>query len=259
MQNVDALNAVGKLAKRIGAWVGETIQKVNPDVWRELAFVSMSSYSFLLPKREQIVDRGLDGFVPVVLVHGLGGNRGTWLPLKLFLRMNGHRRVYAFGYEDGTIEDHAKDLKLFVEKVLQATGESKADIVAHSLGGIIARYAIQRLGLADSVRTLITLAAPHQGTYAALYANTSLTKPLRPESDLIRDLNNDDLKRYPVEFVAIYSDRDVYIIPAESATYPSIKNVFVPNISHSQHLVSPRVFRVVASCLHQDGLLKAAS
>jgi len=38
----------------------------------------MLSYSLLLPRREHVVDRGADEFLPIVLVHGLGGNRGAW-------------------------------------------------------------------------------------------------------------------------------------------------------------------------------------
>lgn len=249
MQVIDTFAAVGGVAKKIGTGMGHILGKVNPDVWRELAFVSMSSYSFLLPRREEVVDRGTDDFVPVVLVHGLGGNRGAWWPLRLFLRMRGHHRIYAFGYEDGTIEKHAENLKCFIDEVLRTTGEMQVDIVAHSMGGIISRYTIQRLGLAGSVRTFITLAAPHQGTYAAHYANTTLTKPLRPESDLIQDLNVDDLKRYPTRFVSIYSDRDVYVVPAEKMTHPDTENIFVPNVSHSQYLMSPRIFWAVASHL----------
>ena len=249
MRDVGSIEAIRSAAKNIGKGIGRLFGKVNPDVWRELGYATASSYSLLLPRREQVVDRGADGFLPIVLVHGLGGNRGLWWPLRLFLRMNGHRRIYAFGYEDGTIERHAEDLKSFVDSVLGTTGETQVDIVAHSLGGIISRYAIQRLGLRGRVRTLVTMATPHQGTYAAQYANTTLTRSLRPESAVVQNLNADDLEAYPMRFVSIFSNRDVYVVPAKGMTHRAAENVFLPDISHSQYLVSPQVFRVVASCL----------
>ncbi len=43
----------------------------------------------------------------------------------------------------------------------------RVNIVAHSMGGIDARYAISRLGLAKRVATLITVGAPHRGTPVA--------------------------------------------------------------------------------------------
>jgi pimeloyl-ACP methyl ester carboxylesterase len=249
MRDLEYLDTVGAAAKKLGKGIGGLIDKVNPDVWRELGYVTLSSYSLLLPRRETVVDRGEDGLLPVVLVHGLGGNRGLWLPLRLFLKINGHRRIYAFGYEDGAIEEHAEELKSFVASVLQTTGEQQVDVVAHSLGGIIARYVIQRLGFANRVRTLVTMATPHQGTYAAQYANTTLTRSLRPRSDVISDLNQEDLAGYPIRFFSIYSNRDVYVVPAEGMTHAGAENIFLPEVSHSQYLVSPKVFRVVASCL----------
>ena len=235
--------------KKIGWTVRDAVGSVNPDVWREAAYVSLSAYSLLFPRREEVVDRGADGALPVVLIHGLGGNRGAWTPLRAFLRLHGRRRIYAFGFEEGTIETIAADFKQFVGAVQRATGEAQVDVVAHSLGGLVARYAIQRLALAPSVRTLITMATPHGGTYAAHYANTTLTRPMRPDSDLLRDLNADDFSKLAIRFTAINSDRDVYVVPREMATHPAADNVFVPNVAHSQHLLSPAVFRVILTKL----------
>jgi triacylglycerol lipase len=236
-------------ACKTGSLFRKTASMVNPDVWRELGFVSLLGYSLLLPKREEVVARDDDGRIPIVLVHGLGGNRGSWWPLRMFLRMNGYKRVYAFGSEDQTVEEGAARLKAFMEDVLTATGASRVDIVAHSLGGIFSRYALQRLGMAQYARTLVTLATPHQGTYAAQYANTSLTLALRPDSPVIRDLNSDDLSSWPIRFVTVSSDRDVYVIPFEGMKHPHAQNVFLPGISHSQYLLAPSVFRVVERCL----------
>jgi triacylglycerol lipase len=249
MRAIEILSFAGGVAKKCGVQIAGLFRKVNPDVWREVAFVSTISFSLLIPKREAIEDRGADAFIPVVLVHGLGGNRGSWWPLRLFLKLNGHRRIYAFGFESGTVEEIAANLKLFVVDVMRATGESRVDIVAHSLGGVVSRYAIQRLGLAGAVRTFVTLASPHRGTYAAHWANTDLTIAIRPDSALIRDLNSDDLAAYPMHFITIHSDRDVYIVPRESATHPDAHNIFIPGISHSQYLISPMIFRLVSGCL----------
>lgn len=40
----------------------------------------------------------------------------------------------------------------------------RVNVVAHSMGGIDARYAISRLGLAKRVATLVTVGTPHRGT-----------------------------------------------------------------------------------------------
>jgi triacylglycerol lipase len=40
----------------------------------------------------------------------------------------------------------------------------KVNVIAHSMGGLDARYAIAKLGLADRVATLVTIGTPHLGT-----------------------------------------------------------------------------------------------
>jgi triacylglycerol lipase len=50
------------------------------------------------------------------------------------------------------------------EQILDWTDEP-VNIVAHSMGGLDARYLITHLGMADRVRSLTTIATPHRGTY----------------------------------------------------------------------------------------------
>src|SRR6266481_4663145 len=48
--------------------------------------------------------------------------------------------------------------------LIRALPEPRVNIVAHSMGGLDARYAISRLGLAPRVASLTTIGTPHQGT-----------------------------------------------------------------------------------------------
>ena len=50
-----------------------------------------------------------------------------------------------------------------VELVRELPGE-RVNVIAHSMGGLDARFAIARLGLADRVASLVTIGAPHFGT-----------------------------------------------------------------------------------------------
>ena len=51
----------------------------------------------------------------------------------------------------------------FVELLRALPGE-RFNVIAHSMGGLDARFAIARLGLADRVASLVTIGAPHRGT-----------------------------------------------------------------------------------------------
>ena len=49
-------------------------------------------------------------------------------------------------------------------ELVKALPDPRVNIVAHSMGGLDARYAISQLGLADKVASLTTIATPHLGT-----------------------------------------------------------------------------------------------
>lgn len=62
------------------------------------------------------------------------------------------------------IPDSAKELRTFVNRVLDATGADKVDLVGHSQGGMMPHYYIEKLGGADKVRTLVGLSPSNHGT-----------------------------------------------------------------------------------------------
>ncbi|WP_306364088.1 triacylglycerol lipase [Nocardia sp. CC227C] len=64
----------------------------------------------------------------------------------------------------GYIQDSAKQLAAFVDRVLAATGAEQVDIVAHSQGGSMANWYTKFEGGASKVHDLITYGATHHGT-----------------------------------------------------------------------------------------------
>ncbi len=51
-----------------------------------------------------------------------------------------------------------------VARMVRALPADQVNIIAHSMGGLDARYAIARLGLASKVASLTTVGTPHRGT-----------------------------------------------------------------------------------------------
>src|SRR5436305_1936675 len=102
---------------------------------------------------------------PVVLVHGYGGHRSHWLSLELELRRAGFVNVRTVTYNPVTksLGAIARALTTTCHEALQAAGSDHLHLVGHSLGGVVVRYAVQRLALAPAVRTAVTVAAPHRG------------------------------------------------------------------------------------------------
>ena len=113
------------------------------------------------PKRARACDHR-----PVILVHGYGGNSANFLWMQWRLRRQGFRNVYAVSYTPPHINARklAAQVARHVENVLARTGAEQVDLVCHSMGGPLTRYALKNLGLAGKVNKVITLGSPHYGT-----------------------------------------------------------------------------------------------
>lgn len=57
-----------------------------------------------------------------------------------------------------------------LDRVLADSGADRVHIIAHSMGGLDARYAISKLGYGDRVASLTTMSTPHRGSLIADYS-----------------------------------------------------------------------------------------
>lgn len=105
---------------------------------------------------------------PILMVHGMGFRDHKklcyWGRIPKILEQNG-ARVY-FGRQDsnGSVESNARQIEASLKTVLAATGAEKVNIIAHSKGGLEARYLISTMGYGDKVASLTTLSTPHNGS-----------------------------------------------------------------------------------------------
>jgi triacylglycerol lipase len=84
-------------------------------------------------------------------------------PLRAFFRERGFRVLYPQVPATAGVVERAGRL---YEQITRWTDEP-VNIIAHSMGGLDARYLITHLGLAGQVRSLTTVCTPHRGTYLA--------------------------------------------------------------------------------------------
>lgn len=185
--------------------------------------------------------------VPTVLLHGFADNRSVFVLLRRALAQHGPHQVACLNYSPLTCDIRAAAdlLGRHVEEVCARTGRAEVDIVGHSLGGLIARYYVQRLGGDRRVRTLVTLGTPHAGTSVAPLAGVHpIVRQMRPGSSVIEEL------RAPApgcrtRFVSFWSDLDRIMVPVESARldHPDLlaENVPVSGIGHLALPVHPAV------------------
>lgn len=105
---------------------------------------------------------------PIIMLHGIGFRDlryfNYWGRIPRELTRNG--AVVYYGHQEawGTIEDNAECIRRKIEEVLAENNCSKVNIIAHSKGGLDARYLITHLGMADKVASLTTISTPHMGS-----------------------------------------------------------------------------------------------
>jgi len=143
------------------------------------------------PKEEQ---NGKQNDYPIVLAHGFA--RPDFLIDSLFTTLN--LSIYDFSFVSdrfhyfkgiasylkkngfdvhhsrvswaADVKTRAKDLKEEVNRILEETGKEKVHIIAHSMGGLDARYMIVNQKMSDSIFSLTTIGTPHLGSIIADYA-----------------------------------------------------------------------------------------
>lgn len=155
---------------------------------------------------------------PILLVHGMIDNRAMFTVLTRKLRAHGFQRVSTLNYSPMTndVRAAAEKLAARVEELVAQTGYERIHIVGHSLGGLIARYYVQRLGGDERVHTLVTMGTPHHGSLAAHLVPVRLGQQLRPSSDLFAELDQ-PAPGCRTRFVAFWSDIDQLIVPHDNA------------------------------------------
>lgn len=195
---------------------------------------------------------------PVVLLHGFIDNRSVFVLLRRSLAQHGRQRVESLNYSPLTcdIRTAAELLGRHIEEICERTGSRQVDIVGHSLGGLIARYYVQRLGGDLRVRTLVTLGTPHSGTRVAPLANAHpIVRQMRPGSELLEELTR-PAPGCRTRFVSFWSDLDHLMDPLETACieHPDLmaQNVRVSGIGHLALPVHPAVATGIRQALDAE-------
>ncbi|MCI0387869.1 MAG: alpha/beta fold hydrolase [Acidobacteria bacterium] len=191
---------------------------------------------------------------PVVLVHGLASNATTWTE---YIKPDGYlatKGLRGFAIGDGqaegqmftgdpseplkhtsTIAENADGLAQYIAGVKQVTGAQMVDLVAHSMGGLISRYYIDRLMKDRDVAQLIMLGSPHGGTRcASLPASLGFYLPatleLRP-AYLSEVFNRQIKRRQGVPFYLLAGNPIIESFKAPCTATPSDLVVDRPSVA----------------------------
>ncbi len=142
-----------------------------------------------------------------VVIHGILDDKDDVKPLAQYLFRSdiappppGQRAyeavwIYDYNWKSG-IRDSAEE---FAGDLLDVVGTGKVDIWAHSMGGLVARWAIEKEQIGDEVKRLFTFGTPHEGVPGWIgpqFLAYVLSVPVFPglkdliaESSFMEDLN----------------------------------------------------------------------
>jgi triacylglycerol esterase/lipase EstA (alpha/beta hydrolase family) len=210
-------------------------------LWREYVTLAgaaprMMLYRWLVP---DAAPARID--VPVLLLHGVLCNAGVWHRMARHLRKRGVAGLYSLSYGPplASIDAFVEQLAQKLDAMLAETGARSAVIIAHSMGGLVARAYIRKYGAANVARVL-TIGTPHHGSmHAWLMIGTALAQ-LRPGNAWLAQLNGQRIDP-SVRIVSLWSWHDSMVAPQTSCELPGAVDVPIIGVGHKALLRDEQV------------------
>jgi triacylglycerol lipase len=194
---------------------------------------------------------------PVLLVHGIWNTGEVFARLGAALCESGERPLEALDLEpnDGSapLETLAEQLIPAAQRLRALTADGKIDVVGFSMGALVGRYWLQRLGGKDQTRRFISISGPHAGTLTAWCSVQQGVHQMRPGSLFLRDLARDAEPFGEAQVHTLSTPLDLMIVPSHSSRLPTASShTSVPVVLHRWMLTDPRVLRRVSDLLSRD-------
>lgn len=200
----------------------------------------------------------------VFFVSGFGAPHRSLKILRRRLIRDGYNVfVFSLHWQDlkGGIPDMARSLGSEILRAKKLSHNSPIHLVAHSAGGVVARFYVQLLGGSHYCETLTTLATPHHGSWLAFlgflshlaYLGRCLIQ-LTPQSRLLKRLNRAPVPS-DIRMISIHSTNDWVCrygttrLPSRLLQAPHVRSVAVRGLSHSDFVLSKRGYRLISRVL----------
>ena len=187
---------------------------------------------------------------PVLLIHGIKDDARKMEPLARYLRSHG-RTVHTMNLKPSWgqvgLEELAGQLEEFVRQTFPA--HERFDLVGFSMGGLVSRYYLQRLGGMERVHRFVTISTPHRGTVMAFLIPNEGCRQMRPGSAFLRDLDRDADTLQRVGFTSLWTPLDLTIVPADSSVVAGAANRRLWCIAHPLMVYQPSCHEAVRVAL----------
>ena len=187
----------------------------------------------------------------VVLVHGIFDTARIFSRMEQWLAAAGFRPLSLnLAPSDGSsgLPALAEQLASFVDERIPF--DQPFDLIGFSMGGLVSRYYVQRLGGIGRVRRFITLSTPHYGSLVAYAKGNEGSRQMRPGSAFLHELNRDASMLGRLKFASIWTPFDLMIIPATSSCLGVGEEFRIPIAIHPWMLTSRRSLELITRLLN---------
>ncbi len=174
---------------------------------------------------------------PVLLLHGWGCNSGYWA--HLLPRLDAAGISYArLDLEPmlGSIDDYLPMVDAAIDALCRDSGAQQVVIVAHSMGGLVARAYLRAKG-SGKIARIITLGTPHHGTELARFGPGRNAYQMRFDGDAAKDSwlaalasSEDPAKRALI--TSVFTHHDNIVAPQTSSYLEGARNIEFGGIGH---------------------------
>ena len=207
---------------------------------------SMRFSSWIMPRAQAHVRvHAGSPAVPVLLLHGYGCNSGYWA--HLVPRLDAARISHAtldLAPVTASIDAYVPLVEEGVRALLAATGARQVAIVAHSMGGLVARAWMRKHGIGRVAR-VITLGTPHHGTSMASFGIGANAVQMRRGGAWLRELAASEDAATRALITSIYTHHDNIVAPQTSSELEGARNLALGGVGHVALAASDRVLDTV--------------
>lgn len=185
---------------------------------------------------------------PVLLVHGYLNNSAVWAYHRYQYKKAGFKNVFTvdLGSPFHSIEDYSKVVQDKIKEIREITGRNDVKLIGHSMGGVVSAHYALNHAEADGieVKDLISMGAPHKGTYVGHIGIGKCTKQMCFGSDFILDLS-EKLQKSTIPHFYQGSKADSMIMPFTSSVNgeDDKQALIYKDMAHSEFLLSDRAIR----------------
>lgn len=173
---------------------------------------------------------------PLLLLHGYGCNSGYWAQLVPRLDAQ-HISHAALDLEPimGAIDDYVPLVQRAVDALCARTGSAQVIIVAHSMGGLVARAYLRAHG-PGRVMHIFTLGTPHDGTSLAQMGVGKNAAQMRRSAEggsaWLRALAEAETPQTRSLITSLYTHHDNIVAPQTSSVLPGAHNIAFGGVGH---------------------------